>query len=357
MVHACAFFNNKGGVGKTTNVANLGHALSSHGSTVVVDLDPQCNLTQYFLSDEQWETIFQDQAEMSDSTIWKFVKPLSQAKTIDSTDPDNIVVYESDRFGFDLVLGHPFVSRLEDGLAEQWANFRQGKIGGIETTFWCHQLIEVLAESQPGLEYVVFDLGPSLGPLNRSVLLACDSFVAPVSPDLFSLYSFDNLTAWFRTLNRMLGNTVNMLEDEPEIHENRSRWWYPRYQQGLSIDFLGYISQEYVTRSTKGERRRTKAYARFLESIPEKAESLDRELSETEKVKRFGSYEIGVMPHMFSMVALAHDVHSPIADLKASDGLNGAQFRQRDRYVEDMEHICAQWVSRMRDTGLEDSSE
>ena len=46
-------FNNKGGVGKTTLTFHLAHALAELGKrTLIVDLDPQCNLTIFALADE-----------------------------------------------------------------------------------------------------------------------------------------------------------------------------------------------------------------------------------------------------------------------------------------------------------------
>lgn len=54
------FFNNKGGVGKTTLAFNVAVEFAKKGyKTVLVDLDPQCNLTRLALGDEYYEnTIF-----------------------------------------------------------------------------------------------------------------------------------------------------------------------------------------------------------------------------------------------------------------------------------------------------------
>src|SRR5690242_12311270 len=55
-------FNNKGGVGKTTLTFHLAHALAEIGhKTLIVDLDPQCNLTIYSLSMESIETLWENE--------------------------------------------------------------------------------------------------------------------------------------------------------------------------------------------------------------------------------------------------------------------------------------------------------
>lgn len=349
MVHACAFFNNKGGVGKTTSVANLGDRIGRMSKVAVVDLDPQCNLTQYYMSDDGWESLFLDQSRSVDETVWKFVKPISQSKVLSPDSERDVPLVESDRFSFSLIAGHPFVSRLDDSLAEQWGNYRLAKVGGIESTLWCHQLIDVLDRQIEDLEYVLFDLGPSLGPLNRSVVMACDSFVAPVSPDLFSLYSFDNLSSWFSAVNQSSAAAKLMLEQDSDDYSDS--WWMPIFERGLTVQFAGYVGQEYVTRTTKGERRKTKAYARFDEQMPIKARALHDLLCGGGPDKGW-DMQIGIMPHMYSMVSLAQDAHAPIGDLRSADRLNGAQFRQRDRYVEDMDVICAEWVRRMNQIGV-----
>ncbi len=57
-VPVLTFFNNKGGVGKTSLVFHLAWMLSAMGRRVVaVDLDPQANLTSAFLSEDELEEL------------------------------------------------------------------------------------------------------------------------------------------------------------------------------------------------------------------------------------------------------------------------------------------------------------
>ena len=56
-----AFFNNKGGVGKTSLVYHLSWMYADLGlSVVAADLDPQANLTSMFLGDERLEQLWPD---------------------------------------------------------------------------------------------------------------------------------------------------------------------------------------------------------------------------------------------------------------------------------------------------------
>ncbi len=50
-----SFFNNKGGVGKTTLTGNIAAYLSieMNKRILIVDADPQCNITQFVLGDEK----------------------------------------------------------------------------------------------------------------------------------------------------------------------------------------------------------------------------------------------------------------------------------------------------------------
>lgn len=345
--HSCAFFNNKGGVGKTTAIANLGHQLGLESQVVAVDLDPQCNLTQHFLQDEEWERIFSNLATSGAGTVWSYLEPLSKRRPLPEAEEYTIPFVRNDRFSFSLIAGHPFVAQMDDHLASEWAHTQLASAGAVDSTFWCAKLIEQIVRSKPDVEYILFDLGPSLGPTNRSVILAADSFMAPVSPDLFSLYSFANLESWFGALSDAMQAVGVAVGRKPDL---QGEWWSEKVTNGLGVEFLGYISQEYVTRLTKGERRATKSFEVFNAQIPDRARGVVRSLPDNgHKLADEVTKEpaIGIMPHMFSMVAKSHSVHAPIQELSGADGLTGSQFKQRDKYASDIATLTREWKRRM----------
>jgi len=72
-----AFFNNKGGVGKTSLVYHLSWMMAGRGvSVLAVDLDPQANLSAMFLSEARLEEIWPD-CEEHPATIYGAVRPIA----------------------------------------------------------------------------------------------------------------------------------------------------------------------------------------------------------------------------------------------------------------------------------------
>jgi cellulose biosynthesis protein BcsQ len=182
------FFNNKGGVGKTSLVYHTAWMLSELGRRVlVVDLDPQANLTAAFLPEAQLERLF-DEGEAGLRSMFQAVKPLLKVGDIES--PTTVPI----TLNLGLVPGDLALARFEDALAEYWGKC----LGGQEvyrafrgtTAFWT---IAQAAAHAMNAEIVLFDVGPNLGAINRAALIATDHVVVPLAGDMFSIQGLRNL--------------------------------------------------------------------------------------------------------------------------------------------------------------------
>jgi chromosome partitioning protein len=108
-----AFFNNKGGVGKTTLAYHLAWMFHELGARVlVVDLDPQANLTSAFLEDERLEELWG--ATPVADTVAGALDPLIE-RLGDISTP-----HVEDIDGIGLIPGDLALSRFEDRLAQAW---------------------------------------------------------------------------------------------------------------------------------------------------------------------------------------------------------------------------------------------
>lgn len=327
MAATIAFFNNKGGVGKTTLACNFAAHLASDGwRTLVLDLDPQCNSTQLVLSDEEWAAIYEDVPKSDPKTI---LGPLAPIRRGDSgVDTSDLPIVHGGRFDVDVLPGHPSLSILEDTLGTSWSEFGGGNTGGARRTAWLRAFRK---EVDGDYDAIVVDAIPSLGAINRAALIGSDFFVTPMAADLFSLYALDNIASWLlRWLNVYSNAQRSAL---PELRATGDDDLLPA-ELPISYGFIGYTVQQYVSRASGGEIRRVKAYDQHRAEIPMHAEQLEA-LSQFEA----DDLELGTVPNMFSMIPLAQSVHAPIMSLTPSDGLRGAQVSQQKRYAEQLEEI------------------
>lgn len=191
-----AFFNNKGGVGKTSLVYHTGWMLTQLGHRVLmVDLDPQSNLSAMSLNAERLEELWTNVPRSK--TIFGAIEPLFNG-TGDVEEPH--VELLNDRLG--LIVGHLALSRTEDDFTVEWSRCLEGKERAfkVTTAFW--RTIKMAAQKHQA-EFVLIDVSPNLGAINRAALLAADHIITPVTPDLFSLQGLRNLgptlKQWRRT--------------------------------------------------------------------------------------------------------------------------------------------------------------
>lgn len=329
-----AAFNNKGGVGKTTLTCNIAafFAIEMRKRVLVVDCDPQCNATQLILGQEAATSLYWSADDsINATTIRDILQPIEDG---DSNINGRITPYISsqNRFNVDVICGHPSFSIIEDRLGAAWHELLGGDLGGIRKTNWNTALRSAL---QAQYDIAFFDLGPSLGSINRSVLIGCDYFFTPMGTDIFSILGVRNISAWLELWGNRYSQSLQLAEQNNPGRLNE----FP-IQTSLKIrtGYAGYTMQQYITKSKDGERRPTRAYDEIIAQVPSEIRgSLGQffTASLTDKTAHLGD-----VPHLYSLIPLAQSVASPILDLQSADGLVGSQYKQRTDYTEILRNIA-----------------
>jgi cellulose biosynthesis protein BcsQ len=341
-VKCIAFFNNKGGVGKTTLSCNIAahFAINLGKRVLVIDCDPQCNASQLILTDERCRDVYRQGHAAQRSTLLTVMRPISEgdASIAEDTTPE---ISSQNRFRVDLLPGHPGMSVVEDRLSSAWNDLRAAETGGFRITNWFPQLLEQLSTRY---DVAIVDMGPSLGPLTRSVLLGSDYFVTPMGCDIFSIVGIRNIGEW---LSRWIEDYERHLEYFRK--DNTDAITRYRIQERLSVKhgFAGYTVLQYITKSREGERRATAAFEEILDQIPTVVqESLGSFFKDGLTIDHS---HLGDIPNLFSLVPLAQSAHAPITSLQSQDGLAGGQYKQQEVYAEFIQTVGNQLAT---NTGL-----
>lgn len=338
-------FNNKGGVGKTTLTGNVAAYVAQklNKRVCVIDCDPQCNVTQLILGDQRTIELYWNKSatrSKSTSSLLNVMQPILDGGA--EIDADVVPFLSSEnRFGVDLLPGHPQLSNVEDLLSRAWTDLTASRIGGFRITFWLNSLLRHLA---PRYDYIFVDVGPSLGSINRSVLISADYIVTPLGSDIFSLLGIRNIaqwtSEWLAQYELAYGNSFNANAQQ------LSKYDIPR-EPGILHGFLGYTLQQYITKSKQGKRRATVAFEKIIGSVPREVEQYLTKLYAPNV--NASSVHLGDVPNLFSIIPLAQSVSAPIFGLKSSDRLVGAQFQQALKYSELVASVSKKIVENIGD--------
>ena len=181
-------FNHKGGVGKTTLTMNIAAALTDMGRRVLlVDSDPQCNLTSYLIANDVLDDLLDKADTNKGSTVWSALKPVSEALGGFKLVPP----IETGIPNLFLLPGDIRLSEFETDLAEFWGQCLQRKLRGFRGTSALSEFVNEVA-ARIDADYVFYDSGPNIGPLNRVICLglrfldrprSVRSFLAPCLKD------------------------------------------------------------------------------------------------------------------------------------------------------------------------------
>ena len=231
-VQIISLFNHKGGVSKTTTTFNLAWMLAQKGKRVImVDADPQCNLTGFVLGlNPQWpdeddlslelddpdSLIFgetQEQAadfweENFERTLFGALKPAfdSEPRLLKAVD----CIEVEGRPGLYLLPGHLRLGEYEVslGIAQELA----GSMSALRNLPGAmYYLLRETAEELDA-DFVIVDMSPSLGALNQNIVSVSDLLIVPTSPDFFSIMALQSLgrvlPRWSRWADNAASNEV-----------------------------------------------------------------------------------------------------------------------------------------------------
>ncbi len=300
-----AFFNNKGGVGKTSLVYHLAWMYSDLGLDVVAaDLDPQANLTSMFLDDERLEALWSETGIRQ--TVHGALRPLLEG-TGDVSAPH----VEELAASLGLVVGDLALSAAEDELSRQWPECldRDPRAFRVLSALW--RILRKAADAA-GAGLVLVDVGPNLGAFNRAALVTADYVVVPLAPDLYSLQGLRNL-----------GPTLRRWQREWAERRDRNPVQDLELPEG-AMRPIGYIVMQHAVRLD----RPVKAYARWMERIPRVyAEAVLDERAQPGVTIERDPNGLATLKHYRSLMPLAQEARKPMFHLKPADGAIGGHAK------------------------------
>lgn len=334
-----AFFNNKGGVGKTSLVYHLAWMYADLGIPVLAaDLDPQANLTAAFLEEDRLAGMWLD--DEGSYTIFDAVRPLSRGigdvsppppqPIAEGLDPDQETLFENSS-PIILLPGDLELSSFEDDLSVEWPKCLDGNERSFRVTsaFW--RILQSMAKSHER-RLILIDIGPNLGAINRAALIASDHVVIPLSPDLFSLQGLRNLGP---TLRAWRAGWKERLKKNPvrDLALPTGR-----------IEPVGYLVMQHAVRLD----RPVRAYERWVSRIPEEyRRSVLEDQGVSGLLPEDDPFCLALLKHYRSLMPLAQDARKPMFHLKPADGAIGSHAEAAQRVRGDFHALASAIAKRV----------
>lgn len=324
-----ALFNHKGGVGKTTLTVNIADALIDRGKKVLlVDADPQCNLTSFYLNESDLEEMLGESGEDGKGeTLWSAVKPVVDGRGGIASIPEIDL-----GGGLFLLAGDVLLSDYEEVLPEAWTECFARRTRGYDITTALAQVADKAGQSV-NADVCFYDVGPNVGALNRAILLDCDYFITPVAADLFSLRALSTVG---RAMAKWITDWQTVLNLASAADKKRVFSGQPSY--------LGYITSAF---KVNAGRNASSPHADWEKKIaPRVRDRIIKDLAaiNSKLVPHGSGNKVGGVKHFHSLAPEAQKFGVGIGKLRGK--VNPGHYPQVDEAKAEFGDIAAEIIKR-----------
>jgi cellulose biosynthesis protein BcsQ len=317
-------FNHKGGVGKTTLTVNLAYALAKKDKRILlVDSDPQCNLTSYLVAEDVVDDLLDNSDGANGQTVWSAVKPVVEGigdlKIIQPIELANNNVF--------LLPGDIRLSEFESELTDYWSQCSLGKAKGFRGTTAFSRLVNQVSNDL-NIDYVFYDSGPNIGPLNRIILLDCDFFIVPAACDLFSVRALktlgNTLDNWIRTWERILAlapEDIYVLPGKPR--------------------FIGYIAEGFRVYGGRIAQQHSKFLSRISKEVHSQIVVVLKAIDKNLAQGKMNDFKLGEIKDYGTLVSASQKEGVPIEEV------NAGTKQQREHALQSFKSIADKVIERI----------
>jgi cellulose biosynthesis protein BcsQ len=316
MAKIIALFNHKGGVSKTTTTFNIGWMLAKEGKKVLmVDSDPQCNLTQTVVGVDESEKFYENSYGRSNN-IYKLIEPSLLKSSGVKNIPELELLKHNDNENLFLLAGSEDIDEVEVSLGMALKTSEKMTMFSSFPSVFNYALRELARKNR--IDVILIDMSPSKSALNQCLLLSSDYFIVPTAPDFYSYRAICSLTKFLPKWNQEM-NIFRNSTGELSFNEN-------------SPQFLGIISQRYRPRKeySTSKKDTAKAFQEWIDKINNKVVTDLKVVLEKEKMcitsddfqKIFPNakpYNIASIPEFNTLIARSQKYAIPVYELKENE--------------------------------------
>lgn len=338
MTEVLAFFNNKGGVSKTTTCFNLGWILADLGKKVImIDADPQCNLSGLALESEPESVLPSSYREFHETNLYQSLLPAFKSTATKISIPKLVEV--AGRPDLLLLPGNVKLAEIETQLGTAMSmGSMMPAMQNVPGSFG--YLYDQLGKKN-NADFILIDMSPSLGALNQINFLNADHFIVPMVPDVFSVMALNSLSqvipGWIDWSKRI--TQLGLFSDGDLVYK-----FTPKKPK-----FLGTIIQRYRLRNGLP----SSAFEQYFKHLEETVTTTFKPAMETAGLlpenKGLGELIVQI-PDFNSLIACSQEARKPVFELGKNDlTTRGAPLNTQLEKVRDFKEIFKEFGNKIID--------